>query len=146
MFLSPVLFHIFWPMRPKKQPTPTQTIAETERFRIETLSAPEPDHEHEKVSLDWIREQLQKGFCILMDAVPQGAEDTLISDYLFRGQWHSLRAERTPLKLMRDFATAVFNLQTVRESSTDEIHAFLKQDVAQAVLMEEVWWVQKYLD
>ena len=146
MFLSPVLFHIFWPMRPKKQPTPTQTIAETERFRIETLSAPEPDHEHEKVSLDWIREQLQKGFCILMDAVPQGADDTLVADYLFRGQWHSLRTERDPLKLLEDFAKAVHSLEKTRGSWPEEIRAFLRNDIAQAVLLEQDWWTQKYLD
>ena len=116
----------------------------------EVLTAPsapqEPEREREKVSYDWIRQKLEQAFQELMETIPQGQDEALIADYLFQDQWHSLKTERTPLKLLRDFATAVLNLQGVRGSSREEIQRILQADVAQAVLMEEKWWVQKYLD
>ena len=81
-----------------------------------------------------------------MEIIPEGDKEAIIADYFFMDQWHSLREERSPLKLLQDFACAVHQLKTIRRSSCEEIKTILEREVAQAVLMEEEWWTQKYLD
>jgi len=78
--------------------------------------------------------------------IPRGSEEVLIADYLFMDEWHLLRTERTPMKLLEDFAQAVHQLQKIRRSAPHDIRIFLENEIAQAVLMEDSSWTQKYLD
>ena len=114
---------------------------------LRRLPVPElPEHRREKVSYNWLREQLELAFQRLMAIIPKGEEEALIADYCFLDQWHSLREERSPLKLLEDFASAVHQLATIRRSSCEEIKIILEKEVAQMVFMEEDSWTQKYLD
>ena len=60
-----------------------------------------------KVSHDWIRAQLQKGFEELMSMMPKGSEEVLDAEYEFRGETHSLVDEHSPLCILTDFAKII---------------------------------------
>ncbi|OGZ96879.1 MAG: hypothetical protein A3J10_00135 [Candidatus Sungbacteria bacterium RIFCSPLOWO2_02_FULL_54_10] len=60
-----------------------------------------------KVSHDWIRLQLQKGFEELLSMLPKGDEEVLDAEYEFRGKTHSLIEEHSALCMLKDFAKNV---------------------------------------
>lgn len=60
-----------------------------------------------KVSHNWIRGQVQKGYDELLSMLPEGDEDVLDAEYEFRGETHSLIEEHSPFCILVDFAKII---------------------------------------